>query len=70
MNKNDDLVNGRWSNKFYVAIDYNFCSFIGKTRRTERAEEICLAQEANTHWAMVAALVLAWDLSTLEKFST
>ena len=27
MNKNDDLVNGRWSNKFYVAIDYNFCSF-------------------------------------------
>ena len=28
MNKNDDLVNGRWSNKFYVAIDYNFCSFM------------------------------------------
>ena len=27
MNANDDLVNGRWSNKFYVAIDYNFCSF-------------------------------------------
>ena len=28
MNENDDLVNGRWSNKFYVAIDYNLCSFI------------------------------------------
>ena len=27
MNENDDLVNGRWSNKLYVAIDYNFCTF-------------------------------------------
>ena len=46
MNKNDDLVNGRWSNKFYVAIDYNFCSFTQKYRNYIEAlsgsEEIIL----------------------------
>ena len=36
MNKNDDLVNGRWSNKFYVAIDYNFCSFTKQQQQEDK----------------------------------
>ena len=41
MNENDDLVNGRWSNKFYVAIDYNFCSFSHSTCQSLSQYSIC-----------------------------